>query len=96
VLRTASGCKVYHNNILSARHADPVLDEQGWLNSWDNGYPDGGNYYVSYDGPDEFGGADQDVPGADGIGDVPVTVYTYLEGEPGVDHYPLMELCTNP
>ena len=90
VLRDAQGCEVYHNNVFSARSLDPILDEQGWLNSWDAGYPGGGNYYFDYAGPDVYSGPDQDEPGPDGIGDTEVVVYTYLPGDPGVDHYPLV------
>ena len=110
-LRGASGCVVYHNNILSSRwsggyilgnqsrppddyygdyHGGGILDEQGWLNTWDGGYTGGGNYYFDYNGTDLYGGPAQDVPGADGIGDTPLIVYTYLPGDPGVDRFPLM------
>lgn len=104
-LRGAEGCLVYHNNIFSSLwsgghmlsdpldseyHAGGVLDEQGWLNSWDNGYPDGGNYYFDYNGLDIYCGQLQDTLGGDGIGDTPLVVYTYLSGTPAEDHYPLM------
>jgi parallel beta-helix repeat protein len=71
-------------------HGGGILDEQGWLNAWDGGYPGGGNYYFDYNGTDLYGGPAQDVIGADGIGDTPLVVYTYLPGDPGVDRYPLM------
>lgn len=90
VLRDAAGCEIFHNNILSGRSENPILDEQGWLNSWDAGYPEGGNYYFFHAGPDLYSGEGQDVPGPDGVCDVSVEVYTYLEGAPGVDRYPLM------
>jgi len=105
VLRGAEACQVYHNNIFSSfwsgghmlsdpldsqYHAGGVLDEQGWLNSWDNGYPDGGNYYFDYDGLDLYSGQLQDTLGGDGIGDTPLVIYTYLSGTPAEDHYPLM------
>jgi len=90
ILRDAEGCEVYHNDIFSARSDNPTLDEQGWLNSWDLGYPGGGNYYFDYEGEDTHSGPDQTEDGPDGIGDTPVVVYTYLPGDPGVDRYPLM------
>jgi hypothetical protein len=71
-------------------HAGGVLDEQGWLNSWDNGYPDGGNYYFDYGGLDMYSGQLQDTLGGDGFGDIPLVIYTYLPGTPAEDHYPLM------
>lgn len=104
-LRDAEGCHVYHNNMFSSfwsggymlsdpldseYHAGGVLDEQGWLNSWDNGYPDGGNYYFDYNGLDLYSGQLQDTLGGDGIGDTPLVIYTYLDGTPAEDHYPLM------
>jgi len=104
-LRGAEGCQVYHNNIFSSfwsgghMLSDPldsqycaggVLDEQGWLNSWDNGYPDGGNYYFDYNGLDIYCGQLQDTSGGDGIGDIPLVIYTYLSGTPAEDRYPLM------
>jgi parallel beta-helix repeat protein len=104
-LRDASGCLVYHNNIFSSfwsggwmlsdpldceYHAGGVLDEQGWLNFWDNGYPDGGNYYFDYNGLDVYSGQLQDTEGGDEIGDTPLVIFTYLPGTPAEDHYPLM------
>jgi hypothetical protein len=50
----------------------------GYVNSWDAGYPFGGNYWSDYDGGDSDG---------DGIGDTP-----YYIDEGNVDHYPLMGL----
>jgi parallel beta-helix repeat protein len=104
-LRDARGCLVYYNNIFSSfwsgghmlsdpldseYNAGGVLDEQGWLNSWDNGYPDGGNYYFDYSGLDIYSGQLQDTLGGDGIGDTPLVIYTYLSGIPAEDHFPLM------
>ncbi len=55
------------------------------INAWDNGYPFGGNYWSDYSGSDSYSGPDQDVPGGDGIGDVPYPVDLDTQ-----DRYPLM------
>ncbi len=83
-LRSASGDIVYHNNIYeNAIQAE----DTGNSNSWDNGYPSGGNYWSDYSGNDSFWGRKQDIPGSDGVGDTP-----YLVNPNGTDRYPLTEL----
>ncbi|MBU1158638.1 MAG: right-handed parallel beta-helix repeat-containing protein [Candidatus Thermoplasmatota archaeon] len=52
---------------------------------WDNGYPDGGNYYELWSKTDNYSGPGQDILGPDGICD---RAYNHHEG---VDRYPLME-----
>jgi hypothetical protein len=49
-------------------------------NSWDNGYPSGGNYWSDHSNVDEANGVDQNVTGSDGIVDV-----NYQD----LDEYPL-------
>ena len=71
----------YHNDFIS---------DQGWVIdgatlAWDDGYPEGGNYWSNYTGVDLFSGPGQNVPGADGLGDTPF-VLDLLD----IDHYPLM------
>ncbi len=52
---------------------------------WDNGYPDGGNYWEgNYWDDDNYSGPSQDIPGADGICD------RAMEVAWGIDHYPLV------
>jgi len=74
---------IYHNNILN--NATQAYDECS--NFWDNGYPSGGNYWSDYTGSDNYWGENQDIPGSDGIGDVPY----HIPGDNNQDRYPLME-----
>ncbi len=77
---------IYHNNIIN--NTIQAYDN-GTNNSWDNGYPSGGNYWSDYNGTDMFSGPGQDIAGSDGIGDTP---YTNIDGGAGAqDNYPLME-----
>ncbi|PVX23662.1 MAG: hypothetical protein CW716_11635 [Candidatus Bathyarchaeum sp.] len=73
---TQFGSEYYHNslinNTLQVYCGSRSLSEQ----TWDNGYPSGGNYWSDYTGVD----ADND-----GIGDTPYTIY-----ENNDDNYPLM------
>lgn len=67
------GNHFYHNNFIENTH-DAV---DSGIDTWDNGYPDGGNYW------DEYKGEDND---RDGIGDQPYRI----QGGTNYDHYPLM------
>jgi len=74
---------IYHNYFIN-NTSQATCD--GNINFWDNGYPSGGNYWSDYSGIDILGGSAQDLPGPDGIGDIP-----YSTGGGGqVDNYPLM------
>jgi hypothetical protein len=63
----------------------------GFANSWDDGYPSGGNYWSDYAGIDEKSGPNQDSIGSDGRGD---TQYI-LDGD-NRDKYPLMNPWSSP
>jgi nitrous oxidase accessory protein NosD len=77
---------IYHNNFLATAQITVLATGN---NAWDDGYPSGGNYWSTYAGADENGGPNQNVPGADGIGDTPYVIATS-----SIDHYPLMKRWT--
>jgi parallel beta-helix repeat protein len=85
VLVFSTGIRVYHNNLID--NQEQAYDNRGDFNSWDDGYPSGGNYWSNYTGEDNCSGVNQDVcPDPDGIGDTP-----YVINEDAQDDYPLME-----
>ena len=83
----------YHNNFID--NVQHVFEQHESLlppfyrisvnNTWDAGYPTGGNYWSDYNGTDLYGGPFQNETGGDGIGDTPYIVY-----ENKTDHYPIM------
>ena len=70
----SSGSHIYHNNFI-----DNIVQVSNWAsnNTWDNGYPSGGNYWSNYTGVDT---------NSDGIGDTP-----YFIDANNIDNYPLMK-----
>ena len=81
----SSNNSIYHNNLIN--NTVQAYDNTG-TNSWDNGYPSGGNYWSDYNGSDTFSGPYQNITGSDGIGDTP---YNISGGAGAKDNYPLME-----
>jgi parallel beta-helix repeat protein len=73
--------KFYHNNLTNTDNVNGPAN-----NTWDDGYPSGGNYFSDYAGVDDFNGPDQNQPGSDGIGDTPYNI----PGGSSKDRYPLM------
>ena len=77
----------YHNNFIN--NTNHVYIEQTNPNTWDNGYPSGGNYWDDFPDlyplvGDIYSGSDQDEPGSDGIWDGP-----YETDANNTDNYPL-------
>lgn len=66
---------IYHNNFID--NAENAYDPS--TNTWDNGYPSGGNYWSDYTGEDADG---------DGIGDAPYSIPGY--GGSNQDNYPFI------
>jgi len=72
----------FHNNFINNTQQ---VNSDGSPNTWDNGYPSGGNYWSDYTGKDLYYGPHQNLTGADGIGDDPYTINADNQ-----DRYPLM------
>jgi parallel beta-helix repeat protein len=83
ILSTSNQNLVYHNNFLN--NSGQAYDSES-DNSWDFGYPLGGNYWSDYSGSDYFKGPNQDIPGGDEIGDSPYVIDTDSR-----DNYPLLD-----
>jgi parallel beta-helix repeat protein len=84
ILWEASNNSIYRNSFINNTDQVYVI-ESGYNNSWDNGYPSGGNFWSDYDEGDFYSGPYQNVSGSDGIGDT-----LYIIGENNTDNYPLM------
>src|SRR3990172_1211957 len=79
------GLLVQGNSFIDHSNRLNVVDGPGSPNTFDAGYPEGGNYWSEYTGVDVLGGPGQDQPGSDGIGDAP-----YFIDSNSRDVYPLM------
>jgi len=78
---------IFHNTLIgNTNHAS----SDDLANSWDNGYPSGGDYWSGYTGIDVYSGPDQNQPGSDGIGDTPYNCTGNSQ-----DRYPLMQPWIN-
>ncbi|HXX87734.1 MAG TPA: NosD domain-containing protein [Candidatus Acidoferrum sp.] len=80
-LTSSSNVDIYHNNFVN-NVAQVYTDS---INTWDAGYPIGGNYWSDYAGSDLYSGPFQNQTGSDGIGDSP-----YIINVNNVDNYPLI------
>jgi len=75
---------IYHNNFVNNTRQVYSFEHVG--NTWDNGYPFGGNYWSDYAGNDTYSGLYQNETSYDWIGDAP-----YVIDENNQDDYPLMK-----
>jgi parallel beta-helix repeat protein len=78
----SSSNNIYHNSFINNTNQIHIGERS---NTWDTGYPSGGNYWSDYAGNDDYKGPGQDIPGFDGIGDD-----AYEIDDSNIDHYPLM------
>jgi len=84
-----SGSRVHHNSLVA--NTVQARDNAGAANEWDDGYPNGGNYWSDFAGVDLCSGPAQDVcPDPDGVGDTP-----YVIDADSQDRYPLMAPVAN-
>ena len=74
----------YHNNFINSSDMDVFFDSADFVDTWDNGYPSGGNYWSNYTGVDEKKGSSQSDAGSDGIGDTQQII-----SPNNTDRYPL-------
>jgi parallel beta-helix repeat protein len=84
-LEEASNNVLFHNNIIDNIYQTRVV-YAGYTNTWDNGYPSGGNYWSDYTGIDQYSGSYQNETGSDRIGDT-----NYVIDADNRDRYPLMK-----
>ena len=90
-LYLSSNNSIYHNNFIdNTRH----VYDYSWdypelppsINTWDDGYPSGGNYWSDYNGTNMFSGFHQNEMGMDFIGDT-----AYSIDANNRDRYPLIK-----
>jgi len=82
--------KIYHNSFIG--NIEQAYTHLVWHNTWDNGYPSGGNYWSDYTGTDYNQGSEQDIGGSDGTGDTEYSIDVHTQN---IDHYPLMGMFSD-
>jgi len=88
-ISASSGNQVYHNNFIGNRNSDMQGWDNQWAsNSWDDGYPSGGNYWNDGASDDRKSGPGQNIAGADGICD---NEYQLDGGSGWSDWYPMVD-----
>jgi len=80
----STGNMIHHNNFVNNNIS--AIETTASSNTWDDGYPSGGNFWSDYNGVDEYSGPGQNISGSDGIGDTPYNI----SGGNHKDLYPLM------
>jgi parallel beta-helix repeat protein len=94
LLSCNGGNIIHHNNFINNTMHGLV----GTINTWEGGYPSGGNYWSDYEGVDAYNGPYQNETGSDGIGDTAYFVGKWVnlvracssEALSQWDQYPLM------
>lgn len=81
IQQSSNNNNIFHNNFFASEENN-AYDKCS--NTWDDGYPSGGNYWDDYNGGDA---------NHDGIGDTP---YNIPGGNNNKDHYPLMSIWNHP
>jgi parallel beta-helix repeat protein len=76
--------RIYHNNFIN--NVQQAYAIRG-VDTWNDSYPSGGNFWSDYVGEDLYSGPNQDVPGSDEIGDIPYNIVGWIGN---LDRYPLM------
>jgi parallel beta-helix repeat protein len=76
---------LYHNNM---NNPEQIHMTSSLNNTWDDGYPSGGNFWSDYNGTDQCAGPYQNITGSDGMGDTP-----YVIDASNKDNYPFLDLC---
>lgn len=86
LLANSSNNRFYHNNLLNNERIHVYMPSYApaSINTWEGGYPSGGNYWDDYSDVDLYYGPNQDGPSSDGIWDHP-----YVLDENNEDNYPL-------
>ena len=82
-MSSSTGNRVFHNNFIN--NTSPLYSSNS-VNTWDDGYPSGGNHWSDYTAEDAYCGQQQDLSGSDGMGDTPRTFDDLNQ-----DSYPLIE-----
>jgi parallel beta-helix repeat protein len=83
-----SGNLVFHNNFINSTSYQAIGAPRA-SNSYDNGYPSGGNYWSNCNGIDIYSGPDRNETGSDGISDTAFIVFPGPQSGV-IDQYPLM------
>ena len=84
LIHYSNGSIIHHNNFINNTVNVPE-DVYPNVNTWDDDYPSGGNYWSDYLDADFQNGPHQNLTGSDGIGDTPHTLDARNE-----DRFPLM------
>ena len=75
----------FHNDFVD--NGKQVFMEEFGMNTWDDGWPSGGNYWSDHTGVDWYSGPYQNETGSDGIVDIPYGIKPYSYDNR--DNYPL-------